>query len=249
MPLGDSTAITLCSVLPTMIFASICLKERIRIYKAICGILVISGIVLVIRPPFVFPSMILNNKYGSRFSTNVTTSTAERNYYMDSYYYFGAASALCCIVCKAVSNITVKILVQNVSSSSSELFTFYYSMGCIIVTVVAPFIGGNQRILLPYSHADPYDLSSCIGLCFIAIMGVMTAFMRVYAIILVGPVIVSFVSTTKIIASYLVQIILFHTIPGMFPIVGSICIAAACVGVLLEDMVLNYLPPRLHAIC
>ena len=96
------------------------------------------------------------------------------------------------------------------SSSSPELFTFYYSLGCIIVTVVAPFIGGNQRILAPYSHADPYDISSWIGLCCIAIMGVMMSFMRVYAIILVGPVIASFVSTTKIIASYLVEILCFN---------------------------------------
>ena len=50
MPLGDAMTIIMSSSLPTMVLAAIFQKERLRLYKLICAILVITGIVLVIRP-------------------------------------------------------------------------------------------------------------------------------------------------------------------------------------------------------
>merc|ERR1712066_937921 len=54
MPLGDMMTIALSNAIPTTILAAIFFKERFRLIKGISLILVVTGIVLVIRPPFLF---------------------------------------------------------------------------------------------------------------------------------------------------------------------------------------------------
>ena len=54
MPLGDATAIIFSAPLPTMILSAVFLGSRLRLYKIFCGLLVYTGIMLVIRPPFIF---------------------------------------------------------------------------------------------------------------------------------------------------------------------------------------------------
>ena len=54
MPLGDASAIIFSAPLPTMIFSAIFLGSRLRLYKIFCGLLLYTGIMLVIRPPFIF---------------------------------------------------------------------------------------------------------------------------------------------------------------------------------------------------
>ena len=54
MPLGDASAIILSAPLPSMVLSAIFLGTRLRLYKVICGVLLYSGVLLVIRPPFIF---------------------------------------------------------------------------------------------------------------------------------------------------------------------------------------------------
>ena len=69
MPLGDAMTIILSSVLPTIILAAIFLKERLRLYKILCSILVVTGIVLVLRPPFLFQNSV---EHGMQKSVNTS---------------------------------------------------------------------------------------------------------------------------------------------------------------------------------
>ena len=50
LPLGDAMTILFSSCITTMIMAAIFLGERIRAFKIICGLLVVSGIILVVNP-------------------------------------------------------------------------------------------------------------------------------------------------------------------------------------------------------
>lgn len=64
MPLGDASAIILSAPLPSMVLSAIFLGARLRIFKIFCGVLLYGGVLLVIRPPFLFP----------RFDTVSTTN-------------------------------------------------------------------------------------------------------------------------------------------------------------------------------
>ena len=54
MPLGDASAIILSATLPSIVLSAIFLGSRLRLYKIICGVIFYSGVLLVIRPPFLF---------------------------------------------------------------------------------------------------------------------------------------------------------------------------------------------------
>ena len=104
MPLGDAMTIILSAVLPVVVLAAIFLKERLRLYKILCSILVVTGIVLVLRPPFLFENS-LEHDMKQNFNTSIPhmtnntlsekleISTKLNNSEFDSYY-IGAIAAL-----------------------------------------------------------------------------------------------------------------------------------------------------------
>ena len=121
MPLGDAMTIIMSSVLPTMILAAIFLKERLRLYKIFCSILVVSGIVLVLRPPFVFGNSVeLEMDAGFNVSiplkTNKTLSkevetSSKINSPQFKYYYIGAIAALAAMLSSVAMRTVMKMLV------------------------------------------------------------------------------------------------------------------------------------------
>ena len=55
IPVGDAETLIYSNPLFTMIFSAIFLGIRLRLYKTFLGTMLISGIILVVRPPFLFP--------------------------------------------------------------------------------------------------------------------------------------------------------------------------------------------------
>ena len=68
MPLGDASAIILSAPLPSMVLSAIFLGTRLRGFKILCGALLYGGVLLVIRPPFLFKRFcIFQNYFGLKF--------------------------------------------------------------------------------------------------------------------------------------------------------------------------------------
>lgn len=65
MPIGDAMAIIFSCALPTVVMAAVFLNERLRLCKIVCCALLVSGITMVIRPPFIFGDNVgtLNSKH------------------------------------------------------------------------------------------------------------------------------------------------------------------------------------------
>ena len=95
MPLGDAMTIILSQSIPTAILASIFLNERLRLIKISSVILVVGGLILIIRPPFIFHNDmkkdLASNVLGHN-DTQLTKSAGSEGH--DNYYYVGAASAI-----------------------------------------------------------------------------------------------------------------------------------------------------------
>merc|ERR1712025_387463 len=107
--------IILSSVVPTTIFAAIFLKERFKLYKLICVSLAMTGIVLVVRPNFLFGDNIENKE---SLEIGNAASSDERNDDSKMYYY-GLVSALTCMTSIAVFRILMSILKNDSTSSTS----------------------------------------------------------------------------------------------------------------------------------
>ena len=250
MPLGDMMTIALSNAIPTTILAAIFFKERFRMIKGISLILVITGIVLVIRPPFVFhdePNMDKDNM-GSK--TNTTTSFHNNPLGIhDSYYYIGAISAVTNMIFRSIQLIAFKYLAQNKSTSSGEFVIFYIGLACLIVSLVSPFVfNGNQRIIHSYEMTRAYNVYQWVGLFGHAILSYGFLWMLIKALSLVSPVIVAFVRLNEIVLSYIVQILFFNAVPNASAIVGSCNVIIGCLLILVEDTILKILPENLKCV-
>ena len=54
MPIGDATAIIFSSPLPSMVLSALFLGHTLKLYKMSCGIMLYLGVILVVKPPFLF---------------------------------------------------------------------------------------------------------------------------------------------------------------------------------------------------
>ena len=246
MPLGDAMVIILSSVLPTVILSRIFLKERLKLYKLICTVVIICGIILITRPPFLFKdTIILNNthidSYSDKYSSEIDT-------YRSIYYYYGVISALICTLSIGTFTVVFKILIQNKSTSYIELSLLYSGFGCLIVSLLVPAFGGKQKIIFPSPQVEQYDTWQWLSLFIVVILGITNFFVRFKAIKLIGPVIFGFIRTSEIIIAYFIQTIFFNTVPHTSSLIGSGCVTMACIGILLEDNFLGILHPSVRNI-
>ena len=248
MPIGDAMTIILCGAIPTVILAAIFLEERLRLFKIICSVFVVTGIILVIRPPFLFnnEAEMMNSSKNSE-SINFTTAAPDKPRTHD-HYYIGALGAFICMMSNAIFRTMIKVLHQNKSSRSSELMLLYHGLLCVVISFMMTLIESNQRILFASDDVEPYNVWQWLSLALFAVIGVTKFFMRLKALQLVGPVVVGFVRTSEILVSYLVEIVIFHVIPYLSSIFGAIFVMIACIGVLLEDKFLKCLPSNLEPI-
>ena len=246
MPIGDAMTIILCGAVPTAILAAIFLDERFRLWKLVCSLLVVSGIIMVIRPPFIFGNDKDTDIFRNLTETKNNTSFNTNKSYAKDYYYIGALAAFTFMLSDAISRIIMKILLQNKSTKSSALFLFYHGFLCVGISFMMPLIDGDQRNLFPAENVAQYDSSAWICLSIFAIIGVATFYTRWKALQLVGPVILGFIRTSEIVISYVTEIVLFDTLPYLSSMFGAIFITGACIGILLENILLKYLPAKIQ---
>ena len=254
MPLGDAMTIIMSSVLPTTVLAAIFLKERLRLCKCFCAVLVITGLVLVIRPPFLFAESnqptdtiiiensslpIVNQSFPGHYSSETINSRSK-------YYYIGVLAGLICMISSASFRIVMKILVKNKSTSSFGVPVFYNSFCNLMIALVLPAFGGDQKILFRSVNTEEYDMLQWIGLVAIAVLGITQYSMRFMAIKLISPVMVSFIRTSEIIVAYVIQITFLGTKAFTTSLIGSGFVIIACIGVILESWMLKTFHPKIQ---
>jgi drug/metabolite transporter (DMT)-like permease len=248
MPLGDAMTIILSSVLPTMIIASIFLKERFKLYRLMLTVLIMSGIILVARPPLLFKDSIGGISNNTQFNSDTKAHSSEMDSNRPMYYYYGVMAALLCTVSIGTCRVVLKILTLNNSTSYFELPLLYGGFGCLIVSLLVPPFETNQKIIFPSPQVEQYGIWEWISLSIVVVLGVTAFCFRFIAIKLIGPVIHGFICTSEIIMAYFIQTTFFDTVPYISSLIGSGCIAIACIGILLENKFLEILRPSLRNI-
>ena len=256
MPLGDAMAIIMSNALSTMVLAAVFQKERLRLYKLLCAILLITGIVLVIRPPAIFErstdlvkhyraneSIMLGMNYttsdGVIMPSNMISSRSK-------YYYVGVTAALICMVGSAIFRVLTKTLISNKSTNSFGLLLFYTSLANVVFAFILPSCGGNQRILFPSIDVAKYEIWQWVGIFVVPIIGGTHWWMRIKAMRLISPTIVSFIRTSEIIIAYVIQLTILETKPYSTSLIGSGLIVIACIGVIFEGFLITNMSPKIQ---
>ena len=260
MPIGDASAIIFSSPLPSMLLSRAFLKERLGLYKIICGLVLYLGVVLVLQPPILFgqPSRYVSCSLIQQLATCSIFSpekdileksenlTSQENGPINNMYYFGAVMGLVAAWARSVNFVSCKVLFKNKSTSSTDLIILYAGFGGLIVSLMSSILDKNSQILS--SQFAEISLMKWGGMLATAVQCIIAVVSLNAALVVTGPVLVSFVRVNDIILAYFIQIVFFHQVPVVIGLVGSFCVVGAVICLPLEQLAVKFTPQFIQKI-
>ncbi|XP_058399547.1 solute carrier family 35 member G1 isoform X1 [Diceros bicornis minor] len=199
--LADATVISFSCPVLTSIFACIFLKEKYSPWDVLFTLFTIVGVILIVRPPFLFGS-----------------DAAEVN---ESYsvHLKGTFAAVAHAVFAAM---TLVILRKMGKSVDYFLSIWYYVILGLTEGVIVLFILGEWR--LPYCGLDRLYLI-LIGLFGLGGQVFLTKGIQIEK---AGPV--ALMRTMDVVFAFIFQIIFFNDVPTWWTVGGALCVVASSTG-------------------
>ncbi|XP_012889814.1 PREDICTED: solute carrier family 35 member G1 isoform X1 [Dipodomys ordii] len=203
--LADATVIAFSCPVFTSLFACLFLKEKYSLWDAFFILFTITGVILIVRPPFLFGSI---------------TTAVEKNY---SDHLKGTFAAIGHAVLAAM---TLVILRKMGKSVDYFLSIWYYVILGLLESTVVLFITGEWS--LPNCGLDRLFLI-LIGLLG---LGGQIFITKAVQIEKAGPV--AMMKTMDVVFAFIFQIIFFNDVPTWWTVGGALCVVASSTGAVLR---------------
>ncbi|KAM4851646.1 solute carrier family 35 member G1 [Thomomys bottae] len=199
--LADATVIAFSCPVFTSLFACIFLKEKYSLWDVFFTLFTITGVILIVRPPFLFGS---------------STTGKEKDY---SGHLQGTFAAIGHAVLAAM---TLVILRKMGKSVDYFLSIWYYVILGLLECIVVLFITGQWS--LPHCGLDRLFLI-LIGLLGLGGQIFITKALQVEK---AGPV--AMMKTMDVVFAFILQIIFFSEVPTWWTVGGALCVVASSTG-------------------
>uniref|UniRef100_A0A8C3VNH8 Solute carrier family 35 member G1 n=1 Tax=Catagonus wagneri TaxID=51154 RepID=A0A8C3VNH8_9CETA len=199
--LADATVITFSCPVFTSIFACIFLKERYSPWDAVFTAFTLTGVTLIVRPPFLFGSNV---------------EEMDRDY---SVHLKGTFAALAHTVFAAV---TLVLLRKMGKSVDYILSIWYYVVIGLSECVIVLFILGEWS--LPRCGLDR------LFLVLIGMFGLGGQVFLTKAIQIEKAGLVALMKTLEVVFAFIFQITFFNKVPSWWTAGGSLCVIASSTG-------------------
>ena len=241
MPIGDATAIYFSSPVATMVLAYVFFGEKLKLYRISCAICVMTGIVLIIKPQWIFGNIYLPMRGGINMNETgmyVVNDTVSVTY--SSNYYFGASLAATASIARGCQAVIISYLYSNTTTKSPCMMGMYAGFGGLALAFAAIPFDGNQKIASQYiTSIVPSYWAGLVG---IAISGVLAVFSMNKSVELIGSILDSFIRTSDVIIAYLIQIVFLHETISFLSLLGASCILLSIVLISLEAAIIKKIP-------
>uniref|UniRef100_A0A8C9JIT3 Solute carrier family 35 member G1 n=1 Tax=Panthera tigris altaica TaxID=74533 RepID=A0A8C9JIT3_PANTA len=199
--LADATVITFSSPVFTSIFAWIFLKEKYSPWDALFTAFTITGVILIVRPPFLF---------------GASAAGTDESY---SVHLKGTFAAVAHAVFAAVTMVIIRKMGKSVDYFLS---IWYYVVLGLLESVIVLFIIGEWS--LPYCGLDRLFLI-LIGLFGLGGQVFLTKALQIEK---AGPV--AIMKTMDVVFAFIFQIIFFNDMPTWWTVGGALCVVASSTG-------------------
>lgn len=199
--LADATVISFSCPVFTSIFALIFLKEKYSLWDALFTAFAIIGVILIVRPPFLFGS----NSRG-----------------MNESYADHLKGTLASVAHAVLAAFTLVIIRKMGKSVDYFLTIWYYVVLGLMECVVVLFILGEWS--LPYCGLDRLFLI-LIGLFGLGGQVFLTKALQIEK---AGPV--ALMRTMDVVFAFIFQIIFLNDVPTWWTVGGALCVVASSTG-------------------
>jgi len=213
LPLGDALTIIFTEPLWTLILAKVFLGTRIGWWKGLCGLVLISGVVLCTQPPFLF-------------------STQEGAVHAGSGYYTGVVLALFGAITGSASN----VIVARCQEVHSVILVFYSGLGGFLLAVAYSFFDPNDRV---NGNVKEVLVDEWIWLGLLAAMGLVGYYALTRSLQLIPPTTVAVLRAKEIVLAYMLEAAVTGHVPNSLAITGSSLVVFSVVATAVEDTLLS----------
>ena len=211
MPLGDALTIVFTEPLWTLLLSRIILRIKISLWKIFFGCLLISGMVLCIQPPVLFPpshdeddqaeaDSPSSNSTGGDGLVDIFTGRRLGLTQGNEDYYLGVLLALGTALTGSMANVSI----AKCERVSSKVMVFYSGLGGVFIALICISFDPESRsefnILL--REETTWPLLLVLGL-----MGILGYFSLTRSLRLIPPTTVAVLRAMEIILAYIVQVI------------------------------------------
>ncbi|XP_008851305.1 solute carrier family 35 member G1 isoform X1 [Nannospalax galili] len=208
--LADATVIAFSCPMFTSMFAWIFLKEKYSLWDAFFTLFAIVGVILIVRPPFLFGS---------------DTSGMRESY---SNHLKGTFAAVGHAVLAAM---TLVILRKMGKSVDYFLSIWYYVIVGLVESVIVLFVIGEWS--LPYCGLDR------LFLIFIGLLGLGGQIFITKALQIEKAGLVAITKTMDVVFAFIFQIAFFSDVPTWWTVGGALCVVASSTGATIRKWVQN----------
>ena len=199
-PLGDAMTVIYSGPLFTMLFSYLFLRIHQGLWKISFALILILGVILVIRPPFMFPN-------AQNISPNATSTNEvfESDQGRDELYWIGIGLAMAGACTGGLINVSINAM-KNVNSC---LIMFWAGFISIICSLLYLSFDRNSRIFT----GQPLDWTFGGQILALSLVGTSANWMATGSYQLLDPTICSVLRAQEVIFAYTIQCVVMQEMP------------------------------------
>eukprot|EP00092_Neocalanus_flemingeri_P092572 GFUD01117532.1.p1 GENE.GFUD01117532.1~~GFUD01117532.1.p1 ORF type:complete len:452 (-),score=77.33 GFUD01117532.1:54-1409(-) len=261
LPLGDALTIIFSEPLWTLLLSKIFLKTRIGWWKFSFAFVLIAGVILCTRPPFLFPipqQTRHHHHYGHRLDRhgyhhhhhyheyaiqeNGTTVDAEakvKTLDEDCSYYIGVLLAVGAALTGSASN----VIVAKCEQMSSTAICTYSGVGGVVLAVAYGVLVDTEDKIIP--SIVTVTAEEWLTLLMLGGMGLVGFFALTRSLHLIPPTTVAVLRALEIVLAYGVQAVVLGEVPDSLAMAGSSLVIVSVVAFAAENFILTCIGGRM----
>jgi len=223
LPLGDFGAIAFSSPAFTMVLSIFMLKEHCGIYRCMVAIVLTVGVVLISRPPALFPEDVVVVGINGTEAGHATNTEEQGIDYLGIMFAL-AGSAL---------SAWVTIIARQLRHVHFSVQVFWFSLGGEVISLLGMLLIDTSSMFSRWTVLT-FVLSVSQGL-----LGLVGTVLILLALHWISPTKNKVIRSFQVVASYIIQVEIFGTIPHITDYVGAVLIVMAVFGITMEDLLMK----------
>jgi len=217
MAVPDALCIVFSCPVVTIILSAIILKDRLTVAKVTSGVLLLFGVILVCKPPFIFDE---------HPNDDVGNGTATMRLYLmrkvvEDYphYYIGVLLAVisCC------SGGLMNVLISMCHDVSNSVLVAWSAVAGLAISLIYCVVNDKSYILS--SHIVDTTLTQWLTFLGLSISGLLAFTTLTKSLQLISPSLVASLRCLELVLAFSVQIIISGSVPDLIVVIGAFLIS------------------------
>jgi len=231
MAVPDALCIVFSCPVVTIILSAIFLKDRLTVAKVTSGVLLLTGVILVCKPPFLFDEQ----------SNNVGTGASKMRLYQlrevvkdpDNYYIGVLLAVISCF-----SGGLMNVLISMCHHVSNCVLVSWSAVAGLVISLIYCLVNDKSYILS--SHIVDTTLPQWFTFLGLSISGLLAFTTLTKSLQLISPSLVASLRCLELVLAFSVQIIISGSIPDLIVVIGAFMISLGVIILAFQKRIKHY---------